>query len=143
MGGEHPPEEEMGIVQQTTGIPGLDEILNCGIPKHTLTLLAGTSGTGKTISSFQWLFDGVKKRRIEFYDVKVLDKPRTSVRGHFEHKKFVHNDKFLCSKIHKRFCLHPKVQQTADFSPQMTQGLFDRKAIEQENVRLFDIGGGF
>ena len=49
------------VLQQKTGIQGLDEVLNGGIPKYALTLLAGTSGTGKTILSFQWLFEGVKE----------------------------------------------------------------------------------
>ena len=50
--------------QQKTGIPKLDEILNGGLPKYAVTLLAGMSGTGKTVLSFQWLFevekDGIK-----------------------------------------------------------------------------------
>ena len=81
------------IVQQKTGIPGLDEVLNGGLPNHILTLLSGTSGTGKTIFSFQWLFDGVKQgengiyisiteplftavrniESMEFYDRKIID----------------------------------------------------------------------
>ena len=86
----------MVIVQQKTGIPGLDEILNGGLPNHILTLLSGTSGTGKTIFSFQWLFDGAKHgengiyisiteplftavRNIEsmkFYDRKIIDQEK-------------------------------------------------------------------
>jgi glycosyltransferase involved in cell wall biosynthesis len=51
-------------------------------------------------------------RRFEnSFDVKVLDKPRTLVRGHFEHKKFVHNDKFLCRNFSSgRSFLHPNLK---------------------------------
>ncbi|MEK6959859.1 MAG: ATPase domain-containing protein [Nanoarchaeota archaeon] len=49
------------MIPQKTGIPGLDEVLNGGLPKYTLTLLAGTSGTGKTLFGFQWLFNGVRQ----------------------------------------------------------------------------------
>ena len=87
------------MLQQKTGIHGLDEILNGGLPKHTLTLLAGTSGTGKTIFSFQWLFDGVKHgengiyisvteplfmavrnvESMEFYDRKAIEQKKLRV----------------------------------------------------------------
>lgn len=44
-----------------TGVRGLDEILNGGIPKNQLVLLTGTSGTGKTILCNEFVFKGVKK----------------------------------------------------------------------------------
>ena len=43
-----------------TGIPGLDKILHGGIPENQLILLTGTSGTGKTILSNQFIWEGVK-----------------------------------------------------------------------------------
>ena len=95
----------MIVVQQTTGITGLDEILNGGIPKHTLTLLAGTSGTGKTILSFQWLFDGVKKGENGIY-ISITEPLFMAIRN-IESMKF-----------------------------------YDRKAIEQEKLRVFDIKEG-
>ncbi|MBS7657864.1 MAG: KaiC domain-containing protein [Candidatus Bathyarchaeia archaeon] len=42
-----------------TGIPGLDEILNGGIPSRNVVLLSGGPGTGKTIFGQQFLFNGV------------------------------------------------------------------------------------
>jgi KaiC/GvpD/RAD55 family RecA-like ATPase len=44
-----------------TCIPGLDELMGGGIPKMQLTLLTGTSGTGKTTFCTQFMFNGVKK----------------------------------------------------------------------------------
>jgi len=56
--------KDHSVLQQKTGILKLDEILNDGLPKYSVTLLAGMSGTGKTVLSFQWLFevekDGIK-----------------------------------------------------------------------------------
>lgn len=43
---------------QPTGIDNLDEVLHGGIPHGSCVLLAGASGTGKTILSLQWLFAG-------------------------------------------------------------------------------------
>lgn len=43
-----------------TGIPGLDEIIDGGIPPKSLVLLTGTAGTGKTILSSQFVYNGLK-----------------------------------------------------------------------------------
>ncbi len=41
-----------------TGIPGLDELLNGGIPTGSNVLVAGGTGTGKTILTTQYLYNG-------------------------------------------------------------------------------------
>ncbi|AEH51552.1 putative circadian clock protein, KaiC [Pseudothermotoga thermarum DSM 5069] len=43
-----------------TGIPGLDEILHGGIPERNVVLLSGGPGTGKTIFSQQFLWNGLQ-----------------------------------------------------------------------------------
>jgi len=43
-----------------TGIPGLDEILHGGIPERNVVLLSGGPGTGKSIFSYQYIWNGVK-----------------------------------------------------------------------------------
>jgi KaiC/GvpD/RAD55 family RecA-like ATPase len=45
----------------STGIPGLDELIEGGIPKNFIVLIAGSSGTGKTTMLMQYLASGVKK----------------------------------------------------------------------------------
>jgi RecA-superfamily ATPases implicated in signal transduction len=42
-----------------TNIPGFDEILNGGIPKRNVILLSGGPGTGKSIFSAQFLWNGL------------------------------------------------------------------------------------
>lgn len=44
-----------------TGVPGLDTLMNGGIPKNQLLLLTGTAGTGKTILCSQYVHFGVKE----------------------------------------------------------------------------------
>jgi KaiC/GvpD/RAD55 family RecA-like ATPase len=44
-----------------TCIPGLDELMNGGIPKMQLMLVTGTSGTGKTTLCTQFIYHGVKQ----------------------------------------------------------------------------------
>ncbi|MDD3083455.1 MAG: ATPase domain-containing protein [Candidatus ainarchaeum sp.] len=41
-----------------TGIPGLDDLLNGGIPTGSNVLIAGGAGTGKTILTTQYLYNG-------------------------------------------------------------------------------------
>ncbi len=48
----------MGRVK--TGIEGLDEALQGGIPENRMILLSGATGTGKTILSMQYLIQGAK-----------------------------------------------------------------------------------
>src|SRR4029078_503728 len=43
----------MGIPKLTTGIPGFDILTHGGIPEGRATLVAGRSGTGKTIFALQ------------------------------------------------------------------------------------------
>lgn len=42
-----------------SGIPGLDSMLEGGIPKNSITLLCGASGSGKTLLALQYLYNGV------------------------------------------------------------------------------------
>lgn len=43
-----------------TGIAGLDEIANGGIPESRSTLVSGTAGSGKTVMALQFLLAGVR-----------------------------------------------------------------------------------
>jgi|GEM_PF-3269661 len=42
-----------------TGIQGLDEIANGGLPKNRSTLLLGNTGCGKTIMAIEFLVNGI------------------------------------------------------------------------------------
>ena len=44
-----------------TGIPGLDEIIEGGLPKSRTVLVTGTAGSGKTTLGIQFLYNGVTK----------------------------------------------------------------------------------
>ena len=43
-----------------TGVTGLDEIIEGGLPKESITLVSGPPGGGKSIFCFQFLYEGVK-----------------------------------------------------------------------------------
>ena len=44
-----------------TGIPGLDELIQGGIPQGSSILISGSSGTGKTILCTQYIYEGASK----------------------------------------------------------------------------------
>jgi len=50
-----------------TGVKEFDELLDGGFPKGAVVLLAGSSGSGKTIFASQWLFEGVKNNENRFH----------------------------------------------------------------------------
>lgn len=56
-----PGTQNEKLTLQPTGIVGLDTILNGGLPYGANIILAGAAGTGKTVFSHQWLFEGFTK----------------------------------------------------------------------------------
>lgn len=50
-----------------TGIPGLDEILRGGLPRHQMYFIQGDPGAGKTTLSFQFLLEGVRRGEKTLY----------------------------------------------------------------------------
>ena len=53
-------EEKMNRIK--TGIEGLDNIIQGGFPKNSITLVSGPPGGGKSIFCFQFLYEGIKNR---------------------------------------------------------------------------------
>src|SRR3954466_12779924 len=51
----------------TTGIEGLDDILNGGFLLHRLYLIEGTPGSGKTTLGFQFLLEGTRRNEPVLY----------------------------------------------------------------------------
>lgn len=51
----------MGFTRVKTGILGLDELVEGGIPENFIVLVSGTSGTGKTTLCMQYLVEGIRK----------------------------------------------------------------------------------
>ncbi|MDD5111449.1 MAG: ATPase domain-containing protein [Candidatus Altiarchaeota archaeon] len=78
-----------------TGIKALDEILDGGIPRGHSIILAGSSGTGKTILAQQFLFSGARDGNIGLY--LSLSEPRDKIIKNLEDftffdKKLVESD---------------------------------------------------
>jgi circadian clock protein KaiC len=54
-----PTQKEFKCREQTTGIPGFDEVLGGGLPERRLYVVEGSAGCGKTTLAFQFLLEGV------------------------------------------------------------------------------------
>lgn len=70
-----------------TGSPGLDEVLNGGIPINTISLLMGAPGTGKTILAQQIAFANATPERPAIY-LTTLSEPLDKVIAHGQHHTF-------------------------------------------------------
>lgn len=57
----------MAVERVSTGVPGLDNIIQGGFPKNYTILISGAPGTGKTILCLQFLYDGAKKGEKSLY----------------------------------------------------------------------------
>jgi len=79
-----------------TGIPGLDSMIEGGLPFPSTVLLAGDSGCGKTTFCLQFLFDGARKGEKGLY-FTTLSEPtnwmlRFSSRFNFMDKEAIGRD---------------------------------------------------
>src|SRR6202042_2918154 len=53
--------ERNPMPKTATGISGLDQILNGGLPEGRVTLVTGNSGTGKTLLGIEFLVNGIRE----------------------------------------------------------------------------------
>ncbi|MCD6563715.1 MAG: AAA family ATPase [Thermoproteales archaeon] len=80
-----------------TGIPGLDEVLGGGIIKDTFLLIAGPSGTGKTIMCLQMTYNHLKEGKKAIYvsfdeGKRLLDYAKLFG---WDFKKYIEEEKFI------------------------------------------------
>ncbi|MEZ4411084.1 MAG: ATPase domain-containing protein, partial [Polyangiales bacterium] len=51
----------------STGVPGLDEVLDGGLPANHLYLVQGSPGVGKTTLALQFLLEGARRGETGLY----------------------------------------------------------------------------
>jgi circadian clock protein KaiC len=64
----------------STGLPGLDDMMDGGIPLGTTTLISGASGTGKTLLSLSFCHAGLQNGETTVY-VSFEENPMQFMRG--------------------------------------------------------------
>ena len=65
-----------------TGINGLDELIGGGLPRGTWTLLCGENGTGKTVISMKFVWQGIGAGEVCVYE--LTDQPVERLRTYFQ-----------------------------------------------------------
>jgi circadian clock protein KaiC len=75
----------------TTGIPALDEILGGGVPKYSITFIAGAPGTGKTVLCQQALFANARTSSSVLY-LGTLAEPVVKMVRYIQGFSFFHGD---------------------------------------------------
>ncbi|MBI4044024.1 MAG: AAA family ATPase [Candidatus Diapherotrites archaeon] len=58
-----------------TGIPGFDELIEGGLPEGRSFLVSGSTGTGKTILTMQFVFEGIRKYKEPGIYVTLDERP--------------------------------------------------------------------
>lgn len=78
------------IPKQPTGVWALDEILEGGLPRNAAIVLSGAPGTGKTLFSQQWLYEGMaqyKEKGLFIGFTESIDRTLRNVSGLSFYKK--------------------------------------------------------
>jgi len=65
------------IQRVKTGVGGLDELIEGGLPEHSITLVSGSPGAGKSIMCFQFINEGINNGEKGLY--LTLDKREDGV----------------------------------------------------------------
>ena len=94
----------MKTLKTKTGLPVLDKITNGGLPTGEMILLSGAPGTGKTVLSFQFLYNGVKKFDEPGIFISLDESPEEIIAdmhsfGFRETEKFIEQKKLKIVKV--------------------------------------------
>ena len=116
------------IERLSTGIGGLDSIIQGGLPKNSTTLISGPPGGGKSIFCFQFLYQGIKNGEKCLF--LTLDKKAEGIliqakQLGFDFQQAIESNqaKFLYLNISKKF-----VYET--MTNEILQGNYDRIVLD-------------
>lgn len=77
----------------TTGVVGLDQILQGGLPQYSTVLVAGAPGTGKTILTQNMLFNNAKNANVLY--ITTLSEPQIKVIRYQQQFSFFDSNTFM------------------------------------------------
>jgi circadian clock protein KaiC len=107
-----------------SGIQGLDEITNGGLPKGRPTLLCGTAGCGKTLFAMEFLVCGVEKYKepgvFVSFEESEEDLTENVASLHFDLKKLASQKKLLIEHV---LVERSHIEETGEYD---LEGLFVR-----------------
>ena len=84
--------DRVQIRRLPTGVPGLDEILNGGLPEYSFNIIAGNPGGGKTTLAHQIMFANATRERPALF-FTVLGEPAVKMLRYQQQFSFFDMDK--------------------------------------------------
>lgn len=140
------------IKRVKTGIPGMDEILHGGVPERNVVLLSGGPGTGKTIFSQQFLWNGLQMGEpgiyvaLEEHPVQVRQNMAQfgwDVRPYEEQGMFAMVDAFTAgigkSKEYEKYIVHDltDIREFIDVLRQAIKDINAKRAVVDSVTTLY------
>ncbi len=120
-----------------TGIPGLDEMLNGGIPKGHSVAVIGSFGTGKTTFAMQFINEGLSNgERCIFLSLEEDEDSiyeSASVFG-WDFKRYVEEDKLLVIKLDPEDAKSSVERLQSDIPEMITE--FNAQRISVDSISL-------
>lgn len=116
------------IKRLKTGIKGLDELIEGGLPEKSINLVSGPPGSGKSIFSFQFLYEGALNNETGLYlslDKNVEGLLIQSKKLGLEFKPYIENKnmKFRYLNINKKLIYEAMVNE-------ILSGEYDRIVLD-------------
>lgn len=104
------------INRVSTGVSGLDRIIEGGLPEKSITLISGPPGSGKSIFSLQFLYEGIMQKEKGLFltlDKKVEGLLIQSKKLGFDFKDSIENKlvKFRYLNINKKLIYESMVNE--------------------------------
>jgi circadian clock protein KaiC len=117
----------------STGVPGLDEILNGGLTANRLYLVEGTPGTGKTTLALQFLLDGARRGESGLYITlsETADELHAIAASHRWSL-----DAITVHELVNEMGLDPDSEQTILYPSEMELGETTKNIMEQIEERM-------
>jgi circadian clock protein KaiC len=119
-----------GFERLSSGINGIDTMIEGGYPYPSVILVAGPAGTGKTTFTQQFLFDGAEQGEIGLYFTTLSEPPQWVM--HFMSNFRYMNKEHLGKRV--IFCDIGKLIRTA--SPEEILNFIDEKVGETMAQRI-------
>ena len=126
-------DEKIALLSSPTGISTFDSALGGGFPVGSVVLVAGSSGSGKTIFSFQWLFEGTKSQETSMYI--TLTEPLFNTLKNLETMDF-YDEAAVEQERLKILDLRDLCQTAAGFDPEEVLNIIEKEVQETNAKRL-------
>jgi len=117
------------LPRATTGVAGLDDILDGGLARNRLYLLEGTPGTGKTTIALQFLIEGAKLGEAGIY-VSLAETERELREGAKSHGWIIDKEIEVFELVPPESVLDPEQHQSLLYSSDLELGETTQRIFE-------------